>query len=117
MRQIRWYLIIWMTLLIATAVGALDQEKIYRDLISGIRCPVCESQSLAESQTDSARELRDRIRQWVESGKDQKTIMADIDKEYGEDKRLTPRLKSSTLVLWATPYLVTLLCLWVLVLT
>ncbi|MEC8881834.1 MAG: cytochrome c-type biogenesis protein CcmH [Pseudomonadota bacterium] len=84
-------------------------DKTYKNIIKNIRCPVCQSQSLAESQTQEAIDLRKKIERWLINGKSEKEILETIEKDYGQDKLLKPKFNTNNAILWALPYVV---CAW-----
>lgn len=97
--------------LLVVGIKAMDfkTEKTYKNLIKNIRCPVCQSQTLAESATEEAIDLRKKIERWLINGKNEKDILDTIEKEYGEDKLLKPKFNTNNALLWALPYAV---CAW-----
>ena len=86
-------------------------ERAYKNVIKNIRCPVCPSQSLAESQTEEAIDLRKNIERWLSNGSNEREILDRIEKEYGQDKLLKPKFNTHNALLWALPYAVCAWCL------
>jgi cytochrome c-type biogenesis protein CcmH len=74
-----------------------------------LRCPVCQNQSIDDSDADLAHDLRVLVRQRLEKGDSDAQVMQYIVNRYGDYVLLNPPLKEATFVLWTGP-LVLLLC-------
>jgi cytochrome c-type biogenesis protein CcmH len=81
------------------------QEARARDLGQQLRCLVCQNNSVEESESDFARDMRKVIRERVSAGDNDDAVMAWMTQRYGEFVRLNPRLSPLTAFLWATPAL------------
>ena len=81
------------------------QESRARDLGQQLRCLVCQNNSVEESESDFARDMRKVIRERVSAGDNDDAVMAWMTQRYGEFVRLNPRLSAITALLWATPVL------------
>jgi len=80
------------------------QEQRARDLSREIRCVVCQSQSIADSDADIAKELRVLIREQIAAGKSDAEIRDYLVARYGDFVLFRPPFKASTLVLWIGPF-------------
>lgn len=77
-----------------------------RALSAGLRCLVCQNQSIDDSDAPLAKDLRVLVRERLEAGDSDEEIIAFVVSRYGEFVLLKPRLKPHTWVLWfATPLL------------
>mgnify|MGYP001421986326 FL=1 len=83
-------------------------EQRARDLSTGFRCLVCQNQSIDESDAPLAKDLRVLIREQLTKGASDAEIRDFVVARYGEFVLLKPRLTASTAVLWATPFLIIL---------
>lgn len=88
----------------------------YRILIDEMRCPKCQNQNLAESDSPIAADLRGEIRRLLEEGKTNADIADYMVARYGDFVLYRPALKQNTLVLWFAPAALVLVGLLVLVL-
>jgi cytochrome c-type biogenesis protein CcmH len=81
---------------------AVEQRMlaITRDL----RCLVCQNESLAASQADLARDLRNEIRGLIIQGKTDRQIVDFLVDRYGNYVRYRPPFDIETLPLWAGPF-------------
>jgi cytochrome c-type biogenesis protein CcmH len=74
-----------------------------RSISSELRCPDCESQSIAQSSTDVARAARDDIRRRVAAGQSDAEIrQAYIDK-FGPSILLKPESGGLGILVWGLP--------------
>ena len=75
-----------------------------RDLSAGLRCLVCQNQSIDDSDAPLARDLRLLIRERLVAGESDDQVMGFIVGRYGEFVLLKPRLEAKTIMLWAGPF-------------
>ncbi len=79
-----------------------------REISLGLRCLVCQNQSIDDSNAALARDLRILVRQRLESGDSDQDVRAYVVARYGQFVLLKPPFNLSTLILWLTPALVLL---------
>jgi len=84
------------------------QEARARTLFKDVRCLVCQSQSIDESDAPLARDLRQLVRAQVAQGQSDGQIRAFLVARYGQFVLLTPRASLGNAVLWVGPSLVVL---------
>lgn len=77
-----------------------------REVSSGLRCLVCQNQSIDDSAAPLARDLRLIVREHLKAGDTDAEIRAYLVQRYGDFVLLKPPFEPSTLLLWATPVLV-----------
>jgi cytochrome c-type biogenesis protein CcmH len=94
--------------------AALEQRA--RDISAGLRCLVCQNQSIDDSDADLARDLRILVRERLVAGDTNAEVEQYIVDRYGEYVLLNPRLGAHTLLLWAAAPLLLLIGLMVLLL-
>ena len=82
------------------------KEARARALFRDVRCLVCQSESIDESDAELARDLRQLIRHDIAEGQSDDQIRAYLVSRYGEFVLLTPRASLGNAVLWAGPLLV-----------
>ncbi len=76
-----------------------------RDISAGLRCLVCQNQSIDDSDAPLARDLRLIVRQQLLKGATNKQAIDYVVDRYGEFVLLNPRFSVKTLILWLTPLL------------
>lgn len=86
-----------------------QQEQRARDLSREIRCVVCQSQSIADSDADIAKELRVLIREQIAAGKSDDEIRDYLAARYGDFVLFDPPFKASTFALWVGPFAILIL--------
>jgi len=78
-------------------------EERARDISTGLRCLVCQNQSIDDSDAPLARDLRLLVRERLEAGDSNDEVLTFVVDRYGEYVLLNPRIGAHTLVLWAAP--------------
>jgi cytochrome c-type biogenesis protein CcmH len=78
-------------------------EERARSLSVGIRCLVCQNQSIDDSDAQLARDLRIIVREKLVEGLNDKQILDYLVERYGEFVLLKPRLNNQTILLWLLP--------------
>ncbi|WP_439816663.1 cytochrome c-type biogenesis protein [Zavarzinia sp. CC-PAN008] len=74
-----------------------------RAISKGLRCLVCQNQSIEDSNADLARDLRNLVRQRVAAGDSDEQALAFVVARYGDWVLMEPPLKPRTYALWALP--------------
>jgi len=104
---------LWFLVLTAAPVGAVQPDEILADpsleararaISAGLRCLVCQNQSIDDSDAPLARDLRLLVRERLKDGDSDREVVDFIVARYGEFVLLKPRFTWTTAVLWfATP--------------
>ncbi|TPI73669.1 cytochrome c-type biogenesis protein [Mesorhizobium sp. B2-8-9] len=101
-----------LALFFAGAAQAVRPDEVLQDpalevraraLSEGLRCMVCQNQSIDESDADLARDLRILVRQRLVAGDTDQQVMDYIVSRYGEFVLLKPRFSLRNALLWGTP--------------
>ena len=83
-------------------------ENRARDLSKGIRCLVCQNQSIDDSDSDLAKDLRKIIRKKIIQGDTDNEITQYLVDKYGNFILMKPPLYQDTYILWISPLLLML---------
>jgi cytochrome c-type biogenesis protein CcmH len=83
---------------------ALEQRA--RHISEGLRCLVCQNQSIDDSNAALARDLRVLVRQRLVAGDSDEQVRAYLVSRYGDFVLLNPPFASYTFLLWFAPVLV-----------
>lgn len=75
-------------------------ESRARELSAGLRCLVCQNQSIDDSDADLAKDLRVLVRERLVAGDTNQEVEQYLVDRYGEYVLLRPRLNTHTLLLW-----------------
>lgn len=86
----------------------LAKQQRYESLIKELRCLVCQNQSLADSDADLAKDLRDEVYQIIQSGKSEQEATQFLVDRYGDFVLYRPPLKLTTSLLWLGPFVLLL---------
>ena len=86
-----------------------NQQIIFENLLEELRCLVCQNQSLADSASGLATDLRDEVYQMVIQDNSQQTIKTFLVERYGNFVLYDPPLNPSTSILWFAPFILAIL--------
>ena len=81
------------------------QELRARNISKNVRCLVCQNQSIDESSAPLARDMRMIVRNKITEGLTDKEVYKFLTDRYGDFILLNPPFKTSTLILWASPFI------------
>ena len=74
-----------------------------RALSEGLRCLVCQNQSIDDSDAPLAHDIRVLLRERIAAGDSDQAVVAYLVARYGEFILLKPRFNLHTAILWGTP--------------
>jgi cytochrome c-type biogenesis protein CcmH len=80
-----------------------------------LRCLVCQNESLAGSQADLAKDLRQEVRGLIKEGKTDDEVKDFLVSRYGDFVLYRPQVKPETYLLWAGPFILLIVGIVVLV--
>src|SRR5271165_6960858 len=109
---VRSLLAAFVFLSLAGGAAAVDPEEQLKDpaletrareISAGLRCLVCQNQSIDDSDAALARDLRLVVRQQLQKGQTDDQVIDYVVARYGEFVLLKPRLRRNTLLLWLAP--------------
>ena len=84
------------------------EEQRFRTLTHELSCVMCQNQSLADSNAEIARDLRNEVLVLMRQGKTDAEIRDFMVARYGEFVLYKPRLGGGTLLLWFGPLVLVL---------
>ncbi|MCB5176261.1 cytochrome c-type biogenesis protein [Microvirga lenta] len=114
----RFVLALVATLFIGTAAHAVQPDEVLkdpalerraRDISAGLRCLVCQNQSIDDSDAPLAKDLRLIVRERLQAGDTDAEVESFLVQRYGEFVLLKPTFGTHTLLLWLAPALVLVL--------
>lgn len=76
------------------------------EVISQVRCMVCEGQPLSDSDAELAYDLRKNIREMIKAGKSEKEILDFLESRYGTAILHKPPTTGSGALLWLAPFVI-----------
>jgi cytochrome c-type biogenesis protein CcmH len=101
-------------LLLSPLAGAVDSGQRFEDaadqaryerVIRDLRCLVCRSESIADSNATLAADLRREVETLIRDGRSDAEIYAFMTERYGDFILLKPPVAPRTWLLWAAPAL------------
>ena len=111
----RFVLALMGALMIGGAALAVQPDEVLKDPVlehrareisSGLRCLVCQNQSIDDSDAQLAKDLRLLVRERLVAGDSDQAVRDYLVQRYGEFVLLKPTFKAHNLLLWLTPVLV-----------
>lgn len=104
-------LILSIFLLLSPALYAVDsytfkneqQQQDYKDLVSELRCLVCQNQTIGDSNADLAADLRRQVYEMLQQGKNKEDVLQFMTQRYGDFVLYKPPFKATTGLLWLAP--------------
>jgi cytochrome c-type biogenesis protein CcmH len=82
------------------------QELRFQHLTSQLRCPMCQNETLADSNAPIARDLRNQIFAMMQRGRSDDEIKQYLVARYSDYVLYDPPLKPGTWLLWFGPLLI-----------
>ena len=118
MTRLRFVALFLLFLLPSLAVAQVQEEEQPSDdpviearlakLSHELRCLQCQNQTLADSPSGLAADLRREIREQMKAGKSDKEIVAFLTDRYGQFILYRPRVTPLTYLLWFGPFVLLL---------
>lgn len=105
-------LVILLPMLLVTQLAAVEpvavapeHEKRYHHLLSELRCLVCQNQTIAESNSELANDLRVEVNKMLNDGATDAEIIEFMADRYGDFVLYKPLIKPKTYLLWFGPFI------------
>jgi cytochrome c-type biogenesis protein CcmH len=89
------------------------QEARAQELMTELRCLVCQGQSIADSDAELAGDMRDLVRRRIAAGEQPSAIRAWLIERYGTWISYKPTAELAAWPLWLAPVALLLIGLWV----
>ena len=96
-------------LLIGSPAFAVQPDEILKDPVleararaisANLRCPVCQGETIDDSNAPISRDLRLAVRERLMAGDDDEAVVDYVVDRYGEFVLFLPRAQGSSLILW-----------------
>jgi cytochrome c-type biogenesis protein CcmH len=102
--MIRQHLMVAAWVLVLTlAASAQEVDSRVRLIASRLRCPVCQNESVADSQSELSAQMRTVIRDKLAAGETEDQIVGYFVSRYGEWILLEPPRQGVLWVVWLAP--------------
>ena len=84
----------------------IDVNNRIREISQNVRCLVCQNQSIDESNSELAKDLKILIKEKLILGDSEEEIYGFLKERYGDYILLKPPLVLNTVILWFLPFIV-----------
>ena len=84
----------------------IDINNRIREISQNVRCLVCQNQSIDESNSELAKDLKILIKEKLILGDSDEEIYGFLKERYGDYILLKPPLNLNTVILWFLPFIV-----------
>jgi cytochrome c-type biogenesis protein CcmH len=81
------------------------QRKIFLNLTAELRCPKCQNQNIADSDAPIAHDMRRKVYQLMQEGKNKAEVIDWMKQRYGNFVYYKPPVNAVTIWLWLLPVL------------
>src|SRR5256885_8305897 len=95
---------IWLSLWLAGPRERTLDERVH-DVAIQLKCPVCQGESVADSQAQISKQIRESIRQRLQAGQSEQEVIQYFINSYGEQIVWAPQWRGFTLLAWIVPIL------------
>jgi cytochrome c-type biogenesis protein CcmH len=93
---------VWSTLLIIKPKQETLDQRV-QNVASQLKCPVCQGESVADSQATIAQQMRQVIREQLQSGKSEQDVVQYFVHSYGNQIVWLPLWQGFSLLAWLVP--------------
>ncbi len=101
-----WLLISLLVLLAALPLASAQEVQLEQEVFEvsrGLRCPTCDSESVADSHASVSVEMRQIVREQLQEGRSQADIHAYFAERYGDWILMNPPRRGVHLIVWLAP--------------
>lgn len=82
------------------------QEERFNLLVQELRCPKCQNNNLADSNSELSTDLKTIIQEKIIAGEDNQQIVSYLTERYGDFITYRPPVKPSTWLIWFGPFVI-----------
>ncbi|MCT8342776.1 MULTISPECIES: cytochrome c-type biogenesis protein [Photorhabdus] len=86
-----------------------EQEQQFHELTKQLRCPKCQNNNIADSNSIIAADMRTKVYELIIQGKNKQHIIDYMVERYGNFVTYKPPITPITLILWVSPLLFVLI--------
>ena len=99
-------LILIMAFALTSCISDVDENNNRNyDLYSKIMCPVCDGQTIGESQASIANDMKNIVDAYISDGKTDDEILKYFEDRYGTEILSAPPNSGSNAIVWITPFI------------
>ena len=103
--KLNLFILVFSFLLIGCISDVDENNNRNYDLYSKIMCPVCDGQTIGESQASIANDMKNIVDSYISDGKTDDEILKYFEDRYGTEILSAPPNSGSNAIVWITPFI------------
>ncbi len=101
--KLNLFILVFSFILIGCISDVDENNNRNYDLYSKIMCPVCDGQTIGESQASIANDMKNIVDVYISDGKTDDEILKYFEDRYGTEILSAPPNSGTNTIVWATP--------------
>ena len=103
--KLNLFILVFSFILIGCISDVDENNNRNYDLYSKIMCPVCDGQTIGESQASIANDMKNIVDTYISDGKTDDEILKYFEDRYGTEILSAPPNSGSNAIVWITPFI------------
>ena len=103
--KLNLFILVYSLILIGCISDVDENNNRNYDLYSKIMCPVCDGQTIGESQASIANDMKNIVDAYISDGKTDDEILKYFEDRYGTEILSAPPNSGSNVIVWITPFI------------
>ena len=103
--KLNLFILVYSLILIGCISDVDENNNRNYDLYSKIMCPVCDGQTIGESQASIANDMKNIVDAYISDGKTDDEILKYFEDRYGTEILSAPPNSGSNAIVWITPFI------------
>tara|TARA_B100002052_G_C15686462_1_gene508627 strand:- start:66 stop:455 length:390 start_codon:yes stop_codon:yes gene_type:complete len=103
--KLNLFILVFSFILIGCISDVDENNNRNYDLYSKIMCPVCDGQTIGESQASIANDMKNIVDAYISDGKTDDEILKYFEDRYGTEILSAPPNSGSNVIVWITPFI------------
>ena len=103
--KLNLFILVFSFILIGCISDVDENNNRNYDLYSKIMCPVCDGQTIGESQASIANDMKNIVDAYISDGKTNDEILKYFEDRYGTEILSAPPNSGSNAIVWITPFI------------
>ena len=103
--KLNLFILVFSFILIGCISDVDENNNRNYDLYSKIMCPVCDGQTIGESQASIANDMKNIVDAYISDGKTDDEILKYFEDRYGTEILSAPPNSGTNTIVWVTPFI------------
>ena len=103
--KLNLFILVFSFILIGCISDVDENNNRNYDLYSKIMCPVCDGQTIGESQASIANDMKNIVDAYISDGKTNDEILKYFEDRYGTEILSAPPNSGTNTIVWVTPFI------------